>query len=279
MKFSKISITSRGVHLIRQTKTESGATEKFDLESPEGPLKSFSDAMQKFADYVIGLLPFLVRDDDDEEDEDALPMTVTTVNLSESKDGRRGLQVSVNVPIEALNNKVVSITTPIVHEAGENTSDEVYTLPDDVMSLIKLLEGEATRYYKGEREQGELFAGAEAKAEAEKSPAAESFNERAAAAEVASTRKPRGRKKAPTGAAAPTEIQNPDKTKPPTTEHIRDLLVAVGKEVPVDAIDRWASSERDAAQLWAEKSAKGVASNMPLCVQRDALKPLPAFVQ
>jgi hypothetical protein len=61
---------------------------------------------------------------------------------------------------------------------------------------------------------------------------------------------------------------------PVDDQRLHELLVAVGKDVPVDQISRWASTERDAAQRWAEQAAKGTPSNMPPCVQRSANHPL-----
>lgn len=193
MRFSKIAITAKGVHLVTQTKSEAGAIEWKELESPEGARKSFANAVQKFKDYVVSVMPFLGAED----------VTVSTINLSESKNGLRGLQVSVSVALEDVNNKVTSITTPLVHEAGESTSDEAFTLDGAVMKLIKLVEAEAAKYWDGDREQVEMFA------EESTSENTKAFSDRSAAAEVASTRKPRARKAKPAadGAFAPALVQ------------------------------------------------------------------------
>jgi hypothetical protein len=61
--------------------------------------------------------------------------------------------------------------------------------PTRCSNLIGLVEQEAARYVNGERVQLELMPKAETSANAKAD-----FNDRAAAAEVASTRKPKGRK-------------------------------------------------------------------------------------
>lgn len=262
MRFAKVSITKAGVHLVRVTKEPNGGAEAVDYTSPERPLSTFTDALQAFGSYVNDLLdvPAAWRE----------KLTVTTVNLSESKDGRRGLQVSVSYAVAKADDKVVSLTTPIVHEASEAGTGTAFTLSDVHFALIDLLEAEATLYANGERAQGELFT------KAERSVAADSLDERSAAAEVASTRKPktRGKKATVTTIRGVGDVANPDATEPPSDEALRELFGKIGYDVPVDAIQRWASSERDAAQRYAREATAGRPSNMPLCLQRDSIKGL-----
>lgn len=258
MQFSKIAINSSGVHLVRQV-VIGPSTEEIDLQSREKPLGSFVDALQAFGSYVNDLLdvPKAWRD----------KLKVTTVNLSAAKDGRRGLMVSVTYPVAKADDKVVSLTTPLILEPMESGAGGGYTLDELHLELIETLEAEATRYVKGERLQGELFDKKTASANAK------AADERMAQAEVASTRKPKGKGKLG-GQAAPGELQNPEKTVAPSTSNLHELLKKVGKDVPVDAIERWGSADRDLAQSWAEKASKGKASSMPLCIQRDAIKQL-----
>lgn len=178
MRFSKIGINAKKVDLTRQDKdSKTGAIEEIHLTSPERPMGSFADAVQVFTSYVLALLPFKVPEG---------RIQITTLTLSESKDGRRGLQVSCNVPIPKCDGKVISMTTPLVHEPGEESTGEAFTLSDDVLKLIALAEAEATRYVEGDRMQLAL-----ALEEDETSENAKEFDEAAAHAEVTSTRKPR----------------------------------------------------------------------------------------
>lgn len=192
MRFSRISITSKSVSLSREDKdNKTNAVEEIVLKSPERPMGSFDDAVQGFKAYVTGLLPFKVAPD---------KLTITTLNLSESKDGRRGLQVSCNVPIPKCDEKVISLTTPLVHEEGEESTGESFTLSDEVMELIALAEAEAAAYVDGSRMQLALPL------EKATSKNAKEFDENAAHAEVASTRKPRGKNRG-ASATQPAVVQ------------------------------------------------------------------------
>lgn len=184
MRFSRISVTSKSVSLSREDRdAKTSAVEEITLKSPERPMQSFDDAVQAFKGYVIGLLPFKVAPD---------KLVVTTLNLSDSKDGRRGLQVSCNVPIPKCDDKVISITTPLVHEPAEDSETEAFTLSDDVLKLVALAEQEATAYVDGKRMQISLALDTP-------SENAKAFDEAAASASVKSTRKP----KATAGAQLP----------------------------------------------------------------------------
>lgn len=269
MRFKKISIKKKGVHTVRETKNEHGAKEAIDLESPERPLPSFVDSLQAFKSYVRDLLPFELTEEQ---------LTVTTLNLSEDTNGLRGLVVTATVPIPKAYNNPLVLNTPLVREGGENASPEAFILSDEVLQLIALAESEATRYVNGERVQTELFT--KAQAGVTTSENVKRFDERAAAAEVASTRKPKPSRSRKSAADAEAEANtwNPDKTIPPTTEQIRQLLLSVERDVPVDAIGAWSSSERDAAQRWAEARQKELVGQLadkkvprePECVLKAA---------
>lgn len=179
MRFAKIGVNTKQVALVRQDKdSKTGALEEISLTSPERPMTSFSDAVQAFKGYVLGLLPFKVPAD---------RIVITTLSLSESKDGRRGLQVSCNVPIPKCDDKVISLTTPLVHEPGEDATGDSFALSDAVMALVATAEQEATKYADGDRMQMTLAL------EEKSSENAKEFNVRSAAAESATTRKPKGK--------------------------------------------------------------------------------------
>jgi hypothetical protein len=180
LRFKKISITKRGVLLLRETKDGNGAAEEVKLESPERPKPSFDEAQQGFAPFVRDLLTDAV----DLEDS---TLTITTLNLSEDTNGNRGLIVTAIVPVPNAHDKPLVLNTPLVREGnGElNLSDEATTLGDAELKLIKLAEAEAEKYVKGDR--------LPPSADVEKKPAsknAQEFDEAAAHAENTSTRKP-----------------------------------------------------------------------------------------
>lgn len=257
MKFSKIKHSKD--HEVGLLRVDEHAHSKDSVETTGiNPLPSFVDAVQAFIALFLRVFPALEPEREN--------LRVTTLNLSE-KDGDRGLQVSATLTVEHCNNAGVSITTPLITTPLEGADEGRVFLTPVELRLIEHVEVEATRYVGGETAQAEMFASTSANAKA--------VDERMAEAEVASTRKPKGRGKTKLGGqAAPGELANPGKTVAPTTQKIHDLLAAVGKDVPIDAIERWGSADRDAAQAYAEKAAKGKASSMPLCVQRDSMKPL-----
>lgn len=223
MQFSRISITKKLVALRWQEQKGHG-TVTHEYESKDKPLPSFVGALQAFSGWALSLL-------------DAPPgwtdqITVTTVNFSEDQSGRRGIQVSISKRVEQANGAASSITTPLMREAdnidGEIANGYYGKLVD---GLIEQLEHEAGRYEKGEREQIEAF---------DKD-------------ETAPKKEPKvtGQGRKPRNAGTPGEVMNPDKTQVPDDDNLRQLLLRVGRDVPVDAIARWTSIERDQAQRWA----------------------------
>jgi hypothetical protein len=184
MRFKKISITKRGVLLTRESKDVNGAMEEITLESPERPRPSFADALQAFGPFVRNLL------------EDAVEivngaLTITTLNMSEDKNGNRGLIITAIVPVPMAHDKPLVLNTPLVREgAADLELEEAMTLDDDTLKLLKLAEAEAEKYVKGDRLPPS--ADAEPKKTSEN---AKEFDEAAAHAEVSSTRKPDGARK------------------------------------------------------------------------------------
>jgi hypothetical protein len=256
MQFSKISITKKGVHLVRETTDANGATETADLVSPERPLGSFADSLQAFGPFVTDLLemPEAWKGN----------WTVTTLNLSVDKNDNRGLIVTATRPVKKAYNKPLVINTPLVREGGENPSADAFVLSDEVMELIRLAEGEATRYVNHEREQLDMYDNKET------SENVKAADERMASAAVHSTRKPKGKKPPASQVETGVPVVNTVGV-PMTDENLRQLLLSVECDVPIDAIKKWTSGERDAVQRWAESGKTGVE---PKCVTASATPPL-----
>lgn len=175
MRFSRISITGKGVELD-YVETDGDAKDETTHSNHMPPLGSFTDALQGFVSYVVDLIPFLapIRD----------TLTVTTLNLSEDKNGLRGLIVTALTPVENAYNRPLVLNTPLVREGGELPLEGAFVLSDKVMALIKLTESEARRYKN--KEYGQLVA-------TEPSENTKNANQRMADAEVSSTRKPKGK--------------------------------------------------------------------------------------
>lgn len=272
MQFNRISVTKKGVELAYE-RADEHKVEEIKATSSERPLPSFADAMQAFAPFVIDLLEI--------PDDWQSALTITTLNLSADKNGNRGLIVTATKPVAKAYDRPLVLNTPLVREGGDEPADEACVLPDEVLELIALAEDEAVRYLNGEREQRELFD--------KPSENVKQFDERAAAAEVASTRKPKkGRKaKGPLPGQTGVEYVANEPGVPLDDDELRQLLLSVERDVPVDAIARWTSSDRDAAQRWAEHRQKQllqhangepVMENLPEpeCVEKSATLPLKA---
>lgn len=250
MRYSKISLTKKGVILEREV-VMGNSTETTKYESSDKPLASFVDAVQGFAPYFIDLLSDAVTVPADQ-------LTITTLNFSQDKNGLLGLIVTGKLPVKKAYNNPLILNTPLVREGGDNAAPEACVLPENILALCDLVEQEAVRFESGETAQLELMGSAESTSEN-----AKQFDQRAASAEVASTRKPRASRNPKKGAtAADAEVQsqtwNIDKTVAMTTPVLRQLLLSVERDVPEDAIEAWISSERDAAQRWAEARQKEI---------------------
>lgn len=235
MKFERISITAKGVELDYQ-ETSGDATDTTKHECRQPPLGSFKDALQSLASYVVDLIPFLAPIKD--------ALTVTTINLSEDKNGLRGIIVTATSPVEKAYNKPLVINTPLVREGGELALEDAFVLSDEVLEIIGLVESEARRYLN--KEYGPPPA-------AKASENTKNADQKMAEAEVGSTRKPKGRGKRGAQAeasSAPTPISDL------TDAAVRQLFASVDRDVPIEAIMAASVEDRSAAIRWAELRQK-----------------------
>lgn len=162
---------------------------------------------------------------------------VSSIHLSEEpKTKRRGLIVTITRKIERAKNRVMVINTPLMHQPTEDADGtNPGTFERTVLTMITDTEREATRYWNGERDQTDMFEGQGGGA------------------------KPRG------GKGGKGKPEGDD-------EVLRQLLLAAGRDVPIDAIARATSSERQAASAWAETATD------PSTREADR-KPEPEWVQ
>lgn len=254
MNFTKIKITkdeevelTPAVDVRKHTKHSAEVT-------GVNPLPSFKDAVAAFLPVFLRVVPELK--------DAANRLRVSTLSLGE-KDGDRSLQISASFAIESCGGAVISMTTPRLIEPPEGAKDGQVYLTKTEMALLETVESEAERYFNDETAQTEMALG--------KSENAKAVDEKMAEASAKSTRQPRGAKK--TG-------EQPDEAKAADVpaKAIHEGLSAVGKNVPVKAIEKWPVADKAAAIAWANNSAAGVASSMPLCVQRDSVRQQPADV-
>jgi hypothetical protein len=182
MKFHKIGMT-KDLDVTLKRKDEHTHSKDAIETTGVNPLPEFRDAVQAFLPHFLTLVPSLK--------EEKKNLRVTTLSLGE-KDGKRSLQVSVSLAIEACGGAVISMTTPRMAEepanieGDEEDDSEVTYLSKPLLKLIDRVELEATRYVNGETAQGTLALG--------KSENSKVVDEKMAEASAKSTRVPRGQK-------------------------------------------------------------------------------------
>jgi hypothetical protein len=270
MKFSHIRVFEKAVKLDWTIDQPIGsATMTTSFASADPPLQSFRDALQAFAPYVSSLL--------DLPEHWQAELVVTGLSIDrEAETGLRGLIITVRRRIEKANGRPVIINTPRMPEAGETTSDKIATLADAEIELLETAEREAYKYVKGEREQGQLFPNVVdpiAAAEAATSRENGDKEKRQAASKTV------GRRKGKNFVPGVGDVFNPESTTPPATDdQLRDLLLLVDRDVPIDAIRQWTSSERAAAERWAGAAHLSASDHddinvppEPACVKASAM--------
>jgi hypothetical protein len=218
MRFTKIKCTAKSVELAWTTKKAGGDIESVEFESPEKPLGELPAALQKFVDYVGDLIDAPEQWDGE--------MVVTSLSISETKDGRRGLIVTATRKIEKASNRVLVINTPLMNARGENTSADATGIFDDsVLDAIAYAEECAARYHAGAREaQMDAFKaadGAPAEAVITATVPAEPSND------IAKARKKREKKPVDfvPGVGA---VVNPEATAVPTDDPLLDQWKQAG---------------------------------------------------
>jgi hypothetical protein len=247
-----------------------GAKDAHEFECAETPTGAFKGSLAAFSPFVVKLLGLPL---------DWSDCDVRSLSLKrEEKTNARGIQVTVMRKIADAKNRPVIITTPYLSEPpGDYQGDGQGYLDDITLKLIDEAEAQAELYRTGERgEQLKLGLSNENVAE---------FNENSAHAEVQSTRNPKGRKgKPPRQADTGVAIVANEAGEPLDEAGLRQLLLSVDRDVPVDAIGIWTSSERDAAQRWSEARQKEMIGELstdlvprePEAVIRYATLPLKA---
>lgn len=265
MQFTTIRYDGESVGL-KWEENIGDAIDKHDWSCDEPPTPAFKASLAAFSSFVVGLIEAPT------DWADGLEVRQLAIK-EEEKTGAVGLVVTALRKCPKAKGRTLLLNSPYMAEPPEDYNGPMDGyLPSAVVELIEEAETQATAYLNGERgEQTTLELDSEN---------AKSFDERAAAAEVASTRKPRKTKDHEPGVG---EIHNPDATEAPTDETLRQLLLTVERDVPIDALQRWTSSEREAAQRWAEArqqqivgQRKGRMPKEPECIQRDATLPLKA---
>lgn len=215
------------------------ASDKHDWSCDEPPTPAFKAALAAFSTFVVDLV--------------AAPeawvegLEIRQLSLKEEEKGGRGLVVTALRKCERAKNRTLLLNTPYLAEAPKDYNGPMAGyLTATVLELIEEAEAEAELYRLGER-------GEQTSLDLEDSENAKNVNERMASAEIDSTKKPRRGKKNPNaGKPEVHQVQNPDATEPPMTDdEMRQLLLSVERDVPIDAFPALIRSERLAVEGWA----------------------------
>lgn len=233
------------------------AVDKHDWSCDEPPTPAFKAALAAFSGYAISLI--------EAPAEWSEGLDVRQIALKEEdKTNARGLTVTALRKCPKAKNRTLLLNTPYMSEAPKDHNGPMDGyLPSAVVDLIEAAEQQAEAYRNGERgEQTSLDL---------QSENTKAVNERMADAEVASTRKAKGRK----GKAADVVALG--------GEQLRQLLLSVDQDVPVSAIERWSVEEMYHAQSWAEWAQRQLAAGkstsggiIPEVIRRDATLPISA---
>lgn len=257
MEFSKIKIHGNEVELV-YSEQQSEQTRADVVVHGENPTPAFRTALGAFTSYVVWIHSW--------SQDAAERVEIRGVSIKRPEDDPRGIVVTGLLKCPRARSPTSTFNTPFLDEApSEYSGDFAGFLPKHVVDFVDALEAEATRYIvDGERgEQTELALG-------EPGTPPQTSDEKP---------KRKGRDFVP----GVGDVVNADASEPVTDDVLRQLLLSVGRDVPIDAIARWTSTERDGAARWATITQKqligqlkGDAPDEPTCVQRDATLPLQA---
>lgn len=148
MKFSKIKWDGATVELQWTTKLDGGGEVAHSLKSMDTPRPEFISAMQAFVPEVLELLELDGAGWDDE-------LTVSGLSINEEEDGRRGLVCTCRRALTIANAPLI-LNTPHLRERRDEEGESGF-LPDELLTLVGRMEGEAQLYLKGKRAQADLF--------------------------------------------------------------------------------------------------------------------------
>lgn len=268
MRFTTIRYDGDTVSL-KWEDNKGDAIDKHDWSCAEPPTPAFKTALAAFASFVVGLIEAPAGW--------AEGLEIRQLALSEEKKtDARGLVVTALRKVPKAKGRTLLLNSPYMAEppAEYNGPLDGY-LSSAVLTLIEEVETQAEAYRTGERgEQIDLNL-----PESENTKA---VNQRMADGEAATTRKPRGPKNANTGKPEALHVLNPESTELLTDDDLRQLLLIVERDVPVDAIAQWTSSERSLAETWArarQKEMLGQFDKLTLAERKGAVPREPNVVK
>lgn len=260
MQFDRIWLSGSHVELD-YAEALNGATKDI-TEKGQDPTTALKAALQAFGGYVNWVIsgPESWADD----------LHIRGVTIKRHDDEPLGIVVTALKKCARARGTTMTINTPYLTERPDGGSgDSTGFLPDTVVAFVDELEVAAEAYHNGERgEQPSLF-----------SENADTVDRAMRAASSAATKKARSpKRKADTIEGLP--VMNPGDVADVSDAELRQLLLMVERDVPVDAITRtWTGSERSAAIRWAtirQQELAGALGDLatvpaePACILRDA---------
>lgn len=251
MQFDQISVSEEKVSLVWMKPVALNTTLAERLESADTPAPELTNAMAAFKPYVRGLVG--LPDDFGER------MEIRTVHLKEDeKTGLRTLQVVCILTCVGAGSKTTTFTTPLMRARGDTEGG--FFLDQIEMDLIIAVETAAEAFVKGERSQRDLFP----------------TNAEAGNAELTPEQKgPPRRPKKGDFVRDGYPVVNQEGVEL-TDERVRQYLLQVERDVPLDAIATWTTTEREKAAEWARLEAIRLTSGAlhkkkePLVVKKAA---------
>ena len=268
MQFEKIRFDGKTVELDYSESTPGGSTIVVE-ERGTDPSPAFKAALRAFASYVVWVISG--------PESWAETLDVRGVTIKRPDDGEFGIIVTAIHPCPRARNGTHLINTPFLAAAPEGHEGlGSGFLPSHVPALVDELEMQATAFHDGEHGE-QISLGLPA------SENTKAVNQRMADAEVASTRKPKGRKgKGKEHIPGVGTVINPDAVELIGDDALRMLLGMVDRDVPVDAIAAWTSSERSQAVTWArarQQELLGRFAQLSEEERAEMVPPEPACVQ
>lgn len=251
MEFDKVRFDGANVELEYQEPIENGGKRDVGVHGKD-PTPAFKSSLQAFAGYVcwIHSLP-----------EDAVDrIDVRGVTIKRPDDAPRGIVVTALLKCPRARNSTSTLNTPFLHEKSADQPVTVEApsgfLPAHVPALVDQLEEHAKAYIEGARgEQTQLPLD---------DTNANNVADRMSAESASATRKGGRKTKGPqlvhagTGGVIPV-VNEPG--EPLTDESLRAKLRQADRDVSLEAIATWTSTERQKAAEWA--AAAGDTFTMP----------------
>ena len=149
-RFTKIKYNKGIVKLHYDSISSMGNSESYVLSSEDMPLPSFGQALQAVGEFVPLICEISTES----------PVQVLGVSFGYGGDAEvMGATITAMLELESSNSPLILNTPYKASEVYNEGGNEDVLLPLDCVRALEALCKEADKYLKGERAQGDLFAG------------------------------------------------------------------------------------------------------------------------